>query len=143
MDFNIHLGLILLVSAFLAGVMLLFVPLLSWWIQALVGGCHVSFMTLLSARFHNLPVHELLVACLVASRTGFKIPFARFAELRQLGGQPVRVATMLAAFGVSGIGVDPDRVFRLELQGRLADYLDAWRAAAAKGELPPDLPRDA
>ncbi|HRU04943.1 MAG TPA: hypothetical protein P5137_04105 [Candidatus Brocadiia bacterium] len=143
MDPNVQIGLILLVSAAIAGVLVLFVPLLSWWVQAFVGGCRIPIWTLLLARFHNQPVHELLVACLVARRTGFKVPFERFAELRQLGGQPVRVATMLAAFGVSGIQVDPDRIFRLELQGRLAEYLEEWRAAAADGRLPPDLPSDA
>ena len=132
--------LLLLASAGIAAFLFVTIPVAGWWFQTLAAGAPVSILALARAWLRRLPVHEIVTAHLITHKSGVAVPFEKYLRLRERGGGPVRVATMLTAMRVAEAEADPEQIFRLEIEGRLADYMNAWQAAASQGQAPPEPP---
>ena len=125
----------LIVAALMASVWVL-VP----WVQTIAAGAPVSLAALVRAWRRGLRIHEIVTAYLVSAKAGVEASFEQYADLLALGGQPIRVATMLAAMRYADFPHEPARVFDLERRGMLAEYFKAWQRAAAGRQPPPPLP---
>ena len=130
----------LLLSAGVAALAFLFVPVTGWWVQCMAAGAHVPILSLARARWRRLPVHDIVTARVLAHKSGLAISFDEFAAVSQRGGSPVRAATMLGAMAVAEFHADPERVLELEARGELADYMRKWQDAGSQGKPPPELP---
>jgi len=133
--------LMLPVAVVLVAAAMLFVWVGSAWVQTLGAGAPVSLFKLLTVWRRRIPVHEVVTAYLVSRKAGVPVEFDRYVELRAIKRNPIRVATMLAARKLAEYPLEIDSVFNLELRGELAEYFRRWQRAAARGEVPPELPR--
>jgi uncharacterized protein YqfA (UPF0365 family) len=133
--------LLLPVAAVLVAAAMLMVWVGSAWVQTLGAGAPVPLWTLIAVWRRGIPVHEVVTAYLVSKKAGLPVEFGRYVELRAVKRNPIRVATMLAARKLAEYPPEIDAVFNLELRGELADYFREWQRAAARGQLPPELPR--
>jgi uncharacterized protein YqfA (UPF0365 family) len=133
--------LMLLPSAAVVAVMMTAVWVGAPWIQARSAGAPIPLGLLLRAWLRRLPIIELATAYMVSVKSGAAPTFQEYVDLSAAGGNPIRVAAMLAAMRIAEFPHEPKDVFCLELRGGLEAYFREWRRCASRGMLPPDLPR--
>jgi len=108
------IGLVLLIFLFTYG---------GLWVQALVSGCHIGFVTLIAMKLRGVPASVIVKGRITAYKAGIDLSSDELEAHYMAGGHVPRVVAAVVAANKADIPLTFQRACGIDLAGR--DVLDA------------------